>query len=64
MIPAPVPELEILDQAERFVEALILGEVADAIFRSECERLGLPSDIVVDSPLLLIAMAGASGARQ
>lgn len=62
MIPAPVPVLEVLDQAERFVEALILGEVADALFDDLCRRHGLFLRDG-DSPLLIAAMAQAEGMR-
>lgn len=40
------------DHANRFVEAVALGQIADEIFAAECRRRGIPADdFLLLSPL-------------
>ncbi len=53
------------EQAERFLDAMILGAIADEAFKEACEDIGLDPAKHYDSPLLAIATARATkGTRQ
>lgn len=50
-----------VDHAERFVESLVLGEVADRVFAKECRRRGLRFEEALCAPLLFMASTVRGG---
>ena len=47
------------NHAHRYVESIVLGEIADQAFEQECRRVGVDVRRALDAPLTTIALAMA-----